>query len=144
MSQTKPQTLAKSIRIVGLAITTNEKSAQADIGGLWMRAGAAGLLRHDAANYGVYKNYQGDRHGEYTVVVGSESEAKAKDDQVVCEIPAAEYQTWSGEGPAAQVAGQAWTHVWQNLDDKRAYTLDFERHEGSPEHTKMSLYIATK
>lgn len=131
----------KKIRIVGISVTTSEATAPQDIGGLWGKAAASGVLRGDDYNYGVYCDYEKGRRGSYRVVVGSESEAEPLDGQVVIEIPAGPYEVIEAEGAVEEIVGAAWQQVWKNWEERRTFAVDYERYLGAPEHSKFGLYI---
>ncbi|MBL4633977.1 MAG: effector binding domain-containing protein [Kofleriaceae bacterium] len=131
----------KKIRIVGISITTSEATAPQDIGALWGKAAVSGVLSGDSYNYGVYCDYEDGRHGNYRVVVGSESDAEPAAGQVVIEIPVGSYEVIEDEGAVEQIVGAAWQQAWTNYGEKRSFAVDYERYLGSPEHSKFGLYI---
>ena len=134
----------KQIRIVGISVVTSETSAPMDIGTLWQKAGAAGVLKFDAANYGVYTDYENGRAGAFRVVVGSESDAEPGDGQVVVEIPAGAYRVVEDEGKVPDIVTKAWQQVRSNWEDDRTFTVDYERYLGTPEHSKFELHVGVK
>ncbi|MEM9068461.1 MAG: effector binding domain-containing protein [Myxococcota bacterium] len=138
------QSLDKPLRIVGLSVRTSEKTAPADIGALWQKAGAGGHLAFDAPNYGVYFSYESDHHGEYDVLVGRESNEPLKEGQSEIVIPAGEYLHLADEGAIPDTVIKLWQRVYAEVEPQRAYTIDFERYVGSPQHSTVELFIAAK
>ncbi len=134
----------KRIRIVGISIVTSETSAPMDIGALWQKAGAAGVLRFDAANYGVYTDYENGRAGAFRVVVGSESDVEPSEGQVVVEIPEGSYRVVEDEGKVSDIVAKAWQRVRSNWDEDRTFVVDYERYLGTPEHSKFELHVGVK
>ena len=62
-------------------------------------------------------------------------------------IPGAKYLVFTGNGELPGVVIQTWGAVWQYFEqeagDKRAYTVDFERHD-QREPSRVEIYIAVK
>ncbi len=140
----EPKTLeAPTVRIVGCGGDIDKENAPEQIGALWQRAIAARIVRPGAPSYAVYTNYEDRLANRYRVVVGVESDAEPGPDQEVVHLPAQAYAVFEATGPAAEVAGQLWRHVWTAWGggDRRAFDVDYERYVGGPEHAELSLFI---
>ena len=100
--------------------------------------------KNGARAWSVYHNYESDAHGEYDVLMGSDSVASSHLplDSVV--IDSGRYLIFAGEGKFPKAIIETWQKIWSYFSDvncqhKRKYTTDFEYYNG-PE--KVSIYIA--
>lgn len=134
---------ARAVRIVGCGGVIDKAQAPAQIGALWQRAVAAGVVRPDAPSYAVYTDYEDRLATRYRVVVGGESDAEAGPGQEVVEIPAGRFAVFEATGAPAEVAGQLWNCVWTQWSDRdrRSFAVDYERYVGSPDRAELSLFI---
>ncbi|MEM9189887.1 MAG: effector binding domain-containing protein [Myxococcota bacterium] len=138
-------TLEPDIRVVGVAVSTHASNAPTDIGGLWQRAGAGGHLAMDGSpNYSVYFDYESDYTGGYRVLVGRQSDAPLKDGEEEIVIPSGTYLRLQDEGPVPDTTVKLWTQVYETLEEKRGYGIDFERYVGSPTESKVELFLSRK
>jgi len=111
--------------------------------------------RADPNLYAVYTDYDSDRNGEYSFVIGVRVNAgtKVPPGMVLKKIPAGDYALITSEkGPAGKVVVGAWQKVWA-LEDKaqlggsRAYKADFEVYDSrsaDPQNSQVDLYIGLK
>lgn len=105
---------------------------------LWQRAAPGGAMM------AVLTDYESDREGEYTQVVGRAiaDPRQLADTQVAVRIPAGTYARLmtQGEPPESIIAG--WREVWsaeQSGGLRRAYGTDFE---SWPESAAPEIYIS--
>ncbi len=145
--------------VVGTEIrTTNEAESDlttAQIGAHWQRFYESALAdripnRADAAVvYGVYTDYESDYRGAYSHLIACEVSdgSEAPPAMKTLTIPGAKYLVFTGNGELPGVVIQTWGAVWQYFEqevgDKRAYTVDFERHD-QREPSRVEIYIAVK
>jgi predicted transcriptional regulator YdeE len=124
-------------------------TATARIGALWETFGQT-VMPHASAQsqvFGVYHRYESDANGAYSVTAGIDvgtGKAPAGLDSVC--VAAGEHMVFASSGAMPQAVIAAWQQVWvyfaqENCPHQRAYSTDFERHDG-PE--QISLFIALK
>ena len=151
--------LRDEFTVVGTEIrTTNETERDpntAKIGAHWQRFYESALAdripnRTDAAVlYGVYTGYDSDYRGAYSHLIACEvsNGGKVLPAMTTLTIPAAQYLVFTGNGELPGVVIQTWGAVGQYFErearDKRAYTVDFERHD-QREPSRVEIYIAVK
>ena len=138
------ENLDDELRIVGITVRTEESKAMADIGALWGQAHASGAITDPTLPaYGVYFDYESDHSGAYTVLVGQPRSGPVPDGLTEVKIPVQSYEVVRTEGAIPQVVQEAWQFIngaWEDKS-KRSYRVDFERYEGSPQHSKLELWI---
>lgn len=120
--------------VVGISVRTINKDGKAakDIAKLWddfknnnIQDEINNRLSDDI--YCIYSDYESDKDGEYTVIIGYKvnntnditGEFDYKD------IPAGKYYKFVSEGTLPESVTETWKHIWQS-DIKRAYYADFE------------------
>ena len=152
-----------SFSVVGIEVrTTNAKEASGDglIPGQWQKffeEGTPEKIPNKADNniYAVYSDYSGDRHGEYSFLIGVKvtDGSIAPHGFVLKNIPAGRYAVLTTDsGPVAKVVVAAWERVWQmedshSLGGHRAYKADFEVYDAratDPQNSQVDLYIGLK
>ena len=143
MNEHENLTMKKPIRLVGISGEIEKEQAPEQIGLLWQRAAAAGLLRPGQAAFAAYYGYRDRLANRYRVLVGIESDDDPEADQEALVIPAGAYATFEEEGPAIEAAQRLWRHVWTRWGqrDTRRFDIDLERHEGPLDHARVSLLI---
>ncbi|HEV7836430.1 MAG TPA: effector binding domain-containing protein, partial [Gemmatimonadaceae bacterium] len=142
-----------SMRIAGVSARTSNaresNPATAAIGALWARFSATQTPASNPESagkpvYSVYSDYESDVDGQYTVVIGRQTDAGNAGESVVT-IPAGRYLEFvsNGDMPGAVVRG--WEQVWKFFSapnaPKRLYTADFEYHDPAAP-TTVRIYIA--
>jgi predicted transcriptional regulator YdeE len=153
--------LRDEFTVVGTEIRTTDETESdpttAQIGAHWQRFYESALAdripdRTDAAVlYGVYTDYESDYREAYSHLIACEvsNGGKALPAMTTLTIPAAKYLVFAGNGNGELpgVVIQTWGAVWQYFErearDKRAYTVDFERHD-QREPSRVEIYIAVK
>ncbi len=134
----------------GLSIRTSHATARDDIGPLWGRVAAAGILDGKAQAVAVYHDYEVRPDGyEVTLTVGSD--AATSDDVpaglVRVEVPAQRCAVWETDGSVEQVVA-AWQDVWARWPDggPRSFAADVEIWtHGSGDVAQMALvYVGVR
>ena len=148
--------------IVGVeARTSNAKefSGQGIIPAQWARVMGENLLsqithKNDPRVFAVYTNYDFDKDGEYTFLIGVKVDS-IKDipvGMVAHKIPSGYYAVFtSAKGIVSQVVVDAWMDVWNvpqgTLGSDRLYHSDFEVYDEralDPGNTQVDIYIGLK
>lgn len=153
------QTHANAFEVVGFQTRTSnarEMTADGSIPKMWGRLMGEGLLnkipnRIGSAVIALYTDYQSDKDGEYTYVLGAKVSSAGQLPQglIAHAVPAGEYSVVAAEGKLAPDAVVAlWQQVWgleTSHQISRSYRTDYEVHHGSPQgETKVELYIGIK
>jgi predicted transcriptional regulator YdeE len=147
--------------LVGIeARTSNSNRGRALIAEQWERFFKDGIFdripnKLEASIYALYTDYESNRDGEYSLVIG----AKASDSALVPSgmvkksVPKGNYAVLaSAKGPVAKVVPEAWKQIW-NLEDssglggRRTYRADFELYgprSRDPKHAEVDLYIGIR
>jgi predicted transcriptional regulator YdeE len=95
--------------------------------------------------YGVYTDYETDRHGHYTMTVGVKVTGSASREDGITEvrIEGGEYLVFRKEGSIPDIVVETWEEIWDFFakDDRytRRYTTDFEEYYTDQE---VSIHIA--
>jgi predicted transcriptional regulator YdeE len=151
--------LSPPFTIIGIETrTTNaeEMSGNGRIAQLWGRFFQEGIRekipnKKNEAFFALYTDYESDRNGAYTVVLGMPvtSSENVPEGLSLKTIPAASYHTYTSEvGPLANVAFSTWQRVWEDETAgtlHRAYTTDYEVYDhraSDPQKTQMDVCIA--
>lgn len=144
------------MRFVGVSVRTRTvdetDAASARIPRLWQRfyedaiAQQIPARQDEAVAYGVYFDYAGDRHSDYSVLAGCAVEVSARRDGLhAVSAPHAEYLVFSANGPIPQAIVATWNRIWDYFDGtppyRRAYTVDFERYDLNNVE-RAEIYIA--
>jgi predicted transcriptional regulator YdeE len=153
---TRPTPIAVATKtVVGVAaMTTNRDEADprtARISGLWgqffqVEGGIHNRTDPDVT-LGAYTRYESDHTGAYTLIVGVEVSAggDVPAGMVALTIPPADYLMFVAEGEMPGALIQTWMAIWKYFADaiehRRAYTIDFERHDKHA-RGKVEIYIA--
>jgi len=122
----KPEIVhVEEFRVIGVAARTSnarEMTGDSAIATLWGRFAGGG------APVALYTDYESDKDGEYTFVLGvrAAADAVAPEGMEARTVPAGRYAVFvCGRGPAAQAVMEAWRRIWATPLD-RAYGTDFE------------------
>ena len=133
------------------ARTTNQRemSGQGAIGALWGRLTKDKLLeripnREDNRIVAVYSDYESDRDGEYSYLLGAKvrTAEEVPDGMISRQVGPGEYALFSAKGgPAVEMVVGIWKKIWALETDRkleRAYQTDFEIY--SPD-ALVNIYI---
>ena len=145
------------VRVIGIEARTSnakEMTAEGVIGKQWTRFSKEGLLaripnKADSAIVALYTDYQSDKDGAYTFVLGARvsSVKHVPEGMVARKIPAGRYAVFTSDrGPAARVVFETWKRIWAAPLD-RAYKTDFELYDdraADPQNTEMSIYVGLR
>lgn len=98
--------------------------------------------------YCVYTDYESDKDGEYTVIVGYKvsNTNDITGEYTFKEIPAANYYKIMAEGKIPDCTKQAWQSIWQS-DINRSYLADFEvygKEACNSEKAKIPIYLSVQ
>lgn len=130
----------KSFVVIGIAVRTNnarESTQKALIPRQWQRFFAEHLrekipgMEGDTI-YALYGEYQSDRSGDYTYVLGMRVKegSTAPPGMVSWTVPAGRYAVFTTpRGSVTHVIGDTWRQIWDEEDQSRlhrAYKTDFE------------------
>ncbi|MEM6427732.1 MAG: GyrI-like domain-containing protein [Deinococcota bacterium] len=151
MKQTQQDT---SVRILGSSVRTNhELESNPETGripALWqtfMQQGAAQSIPGASSPvvYAVYSDYESDVSGDYTLTLGTTSEAEDANLNPVT-VPTGNYLVFEEAGPTPACTVQAWQTIWAyfadpNCEHTRAYDADFEMYTAAE---GVSVYIGIK
>lgn len=146
------ETTVDSFLVIGIeARTTNarEMSGEGTIGSLWGRLMKDALLQHipnraDDRIIAVYSDYETDRDGEYSYLLGAKVQAatQAPDGMASRQVGSGAYARFTAKGePAAEMVIGIWKEIWSFETRKtlaRAYQTDFEVY--SPD-TLVDVYV---
>jgi len=144
-------------QVIGIeARTSNAREMTKDgvISRLWERLMKEGLLaripnKTDSSIVALYTDYESDKDGAYTFVLGARvsSVASIPDGMVARKVPAGSFAVFTSErGPAAQVVYETWKRIWAAPLD-RAYHTDFELYDeraADPRNTQMTIYVGIR
>lgn len=152
-----PKVHIESFEVVGIeARTTNtqEMSGKGVIPKLWGRFLQEDLLEKIPNRLGsdvtvLNTDYQSDKNGEYTYVLGGKvsSTHKAPLGMTIHHVPAGEYAKFSAEESSPEAVVDLWRRIW-SLEDSgqlmRAYHTDYEVHHKSQIKASVDVYIGLK
>lgn len=151
-----------AVQVSGIAeITSNRAEAgpEGKISGLWERFFQYGVLQQPGLKpefiYGLYTEYESDVNGEYTVLLGCETNggdtSNSLDNMKTVNIPASDYLVFtSKQGAFESVVPELWQQIWSYFHDSpetRTYTGDFELYdvaEFDPSNAVVKVYMAVK
>lgn len=149
-----------AMTLTGVAVRTSnlrESSPEAQISSLWERYFASGLqqkpgLQNPTVLYALYTDYESDVNGEYTLLLGHETERAVSGwGENSATVPEAAYIKFTSKrGPVQRVVIELWQEIWaffQNAELERTYSGDFERYDVrdfNPEDTVVDIFVAVK
>lgn len=114
------------------------------------------LPRKNSLVYGVYRNYESDYKGDYSLLAGVEIDSRGVDDEALRDggltlvtIPSSRCLVFSTQGQMPIAVISAWTRIWEYFSreegPRRAYTTDFERYDYSdPTNPRIDIHIAIR
>jgi predicted transcriptional regulator YdeE len=152
----------KGFSVVGISGRTSnarEMTSSGVIPGVWKRffeerVPAKIPNRADQNLLAVYTDYESDKDGAYTYVLGAKvtSAFDVPQGMVAVKVPAGKYAViTTAEGPAAKVVPEAWRRIWSmyapKLGGQRAYRTDFELYDeraSDPKNSQVEIYIGLR
>jgi predicted transcriptional regulator YdeE len=150
-------TTVDEVQVIGIEARTSnakEMTAEGVIGKQWTRFTKDGLLARipnkiDSAIVALYTDYESDKDGTYTFVLGARvsSVEHVPEGMVARKIPAGRCAVFTSDrGPAARVVFETWKRIWAAPLD-RAYKTDFELYDeraADPQNTEISIYVGLR
>jgi predicted transcriptional regulator YdeE len=143
-------------KIIGISVRTTNENGQAaqDIGALWTRFWAEGILERipdkvDSSIYSVYTNYESDFTKPYDVILGCRvrSYDPVLAAMVGVTIEGGNYSQFTSRGDLTKGAVyNTWIEIW-NSGLERKYTTDFEVYgekAQDPTNGQVDIFIALK
>lgn len=143
--------------VLGIEARTSnarEMGGHGAIGALWGRLMNDNFLAHiphrvDNHVIAVYTNYESDKDGEYSYLLGAQvnSIEKVPEEMASCQIVAGEYGMFTATGgPPAEMIVGIWKQIWSleaGRKLERAYRTDFEIYSSgtTPSDTLVDVYI---
>lgn len=124
----------KGFFLVGISVRTTNQNGQAmkDIGGLWNWFMSEGILQQVVNRlsddiYCVYTDYESDKDGFYTTVLGCKAGSKDNIPEGLTgiTIPPGNYNRYVARGALPQAVGETWQQIW-TADIDRKYMADFD------------------
>jgi len=155
-------TALAEMKVIGIELRTSNareaNPATAQIGGLWRKFLEEILIekipnrKDEGVILGVYKNYESDHTGLYSLVLSAEVTRLdfVPEGMVGLTIPAGQYLVFPARGPIPDAVIETWQRIWSYFPSssgfQRAYTFDFERHQWNAEtqQAEVDIYIAVK
>ncbi|WP_422660015.1 GyrI-like domain-containing protein [Paenibacillus sp. EC2-1] len=149
-----------AVQIRGIAERTSnraEMGPEGKISGLWERFFQLGVLQQPGLKsefiYGMYTEYESDVNGEYTVLLGCETNgeepANCLENMKTVHIPASDYLVFTSQrGAFESVVPELWQQIWSYFHDSsesRTYTGDFELYDVAgfdPSNAMVKVYMA--
>ncbi len=139
--------------VVGMTARTNNFSPDmgAVIGSLWGRFFGEGVYsaieqKASEKSLGIYTDYAGDEHDDYSIVVACEVNAAdiVPSGAVVKKIPAGRYAKFVVQGPMQIAVSDFWQQLWA-MNLPRSYVCDFEEYQNADaENALIHIYIGLK
>ena len=124
----------KGFFLVGISVRTTNQNGQAmkDIGGLWNWFISEQVLQQVVNRlsddiYCVYTDYESDKDGYYTTVLGCQVATKDNiPEGLICiTVPPGNYNRYVAKGALSQAVGETWQQIWTS-DIDRKYMADFD------------------
>lgn len=124
----------KGFYLVGISVRTTNQNGQAmkDIAGLWNWFMSEGVLQQVLNRlsddiYCVYTDYESDKDGFYTTVLGCRVATKDNiPEGLICiTVPPGSYNRYIAKGALPQSVGETWHQIWTSDIDRR-YMADFD------------------
>lgn len=149
--------------VVGIEARTDNAREMAG-GGIiskqWGRFMGENLLaqipnRIDDAILAVYSDYESDKDGEYSFLIGARVKSTAAGVPVgmmARKVPAGRYAVFTSErGPVEKIVVETWQKIWSatktELGGERAYSADFEVYDErarDPNNAQVDIYVAVQ
>ncbi|PWK79965.1 putative transcriptional regulator YdeE [Mucilaginibacter oryzae] len=124
----------KGFFLVGISVRTTNQNGQAskDIGALWNRFMSERILQQVVNRisdeiYCVYTDYESDKDGYYTTVLGCCVATKDNiPEGLICiTVPPGKYNRYVAKGALPQAVSETWRRIWSDDIDRR-YLADFD------------------
>ncbi|MFB0496931.1 GyrI-like domain-containing protein [Mucilaginibacter sp. OAE612] len=124
----------KGFFLVGISVRTTNQGGQAmkDIAGLWNWFMSEHVLQQVVNRvsddiYCVYTDYESDKDGFYTAVLGCKVATKDNiPEGLICiTVPPGNYNRYIAKGALPQSVGETWHQIWTSDIDRR-YMADFD------------------
>lgn len=141
----------KETKIAGFVARTSNSSPDmgAVIGGTWKRLFSEGGYssisnKTTGKTMGIYTDYEGDEHGEYTFMAGCAVDGDVPEGFDVRTLPAGKYAKFVVIGNMMTAVGEFWKELWKmGLD--RTFVFDFEEYQNAdPDNCEIHIYIGVK
>jgi len=149
--------------VVGISVRTTNKAemgADGKIPKMWGEVFSKGIIekipnKADSNITVLYFNYQSDKDGEYTYLIGAKvkSIGSVPEGMVWQKVPSGQYARFTSErGPIAQVVQNIWKHIWEVPKDQpggnRSYNVDYEVYEPNrsqdSQNAEVDVFIGIK
>ena len=148
--------------VVGIGARTSnakEMTEQGVIPKQWERFMKEGLVskipdKADSSIIAVYTDYESDKDGEYTCLLGAKvtSADKVPPGMVAKKVPPGRYAVSTSEkGPVGKVVAETWKRIWtlpkSEPGGNRAYLADFEIYDqraADPQNSQVDVYVGIK
>ncbi len=146
--------------IIGIAAKTSnakEMSGQGIIGDQWDRFFTEGIAdkipnKTDRNILALYTDYESDRNGEYTFVLGAivSDTTNIPQGMVSKKVPAGRFKViTSDKGPVQNIVIKSWQQIWSmedgsELGGKRSYQADYEVYDErsrDPQNAEVDIYL---
>lgn len=128
----------QSIKVVGIAIETNNQEAANTIVAQWGKYFSeqqADMISDKVSDdiFAVYTNFENkgvNNEGQYTFVIGAQVEESATVPEGMTEIiiPADRYQVFDVETGKPEKVFEKWGEIWSNSSFEKTFVCDFERY----------------
>jgi predicted transcriptional regulator YdeE len=148
--------------VVGIEARTDNAREMAG-GGIiakqWGRFMGENLLaqipnRIDGAILAVYSDYESDKDGEYSFMIGARvrSATGIPAGMMARKVPAGQYVVFTSErGPVDKVVVETWQKIWlatkAELGGERAYNVDFEIYDeraSDPKNAQVEIHVGIR
>lgn len=142
----------KGFFLVGISVRTTNQGGQAmkDIAGLWNWFMSEHVLQQIVNRlsddiYCVYTDYESDKDGFYTAVLGCKVATKDNiPEGLICiTVPPGSYNRYVAKGALPQVVGETWHQIWTSDIDRR-YMADFDVYGAkaqSPGDAEVEVFV---
>jgi predicted transcriptional regulator YdeE len=151
----------KAFVVIGIAVRTDnrrEATPEGLIPKQWQRFFADNLQakisgRQSDAIYALYTQYQSDKSGDYTYILGKQVRdgSPVPPGMVSWTVPGGDYKVFTtARGNVTKVVPSTWRRIWDEEDHAilhRAYRTDFEVYDErarDPQNSVVDIYIGVK
>jgi predicted transcriptional regulator YdeE/peroxiredoxin len=154
--------IIEGFTVIGIEARTGNAREMAGTGIIakqWGRFTGENLLaqipnRSDGAILAVYSDYEGDKDGEYSFMIGARVKAALgiPAGMIARKVPAGHYAVFTSErGPVEKIVVETWQKIWSatnaELGGQRAYSADFEIYDErarDPKNAQVDIYVAVR
>ena len=146
------QLTIKGFYLIGISVRTTNQNGQAmkDIGGLWNWFMSEQILQQVVNRlsddiYCVYTDYESDKDGYYTTVLGCQVATKDNiPEGLICiTVPPGNYKRYVAKGALPQAVGETWQQIWTS-DLDRKYMADFDvygERSVDPNNAEVEVFV---